>query len=66
MIPTAFRHSKSERVRGPQERVIAARYDAAISIPGLDGDGAGKACRRGGVQFGHERSDGLPLFFLER
>jgi hypothetical protein len=64
MIPTAFRHSKSERVRGPQERVIAARYDAAISIPGLDGDGARKASRRVDNQFGHQFLDGLSLVFL--
>jgi len=64
MIPTAFRHSKSARARRPPERVIEARYDAALSIPGLDGDGAGMASRRVGIQFGHQFPDGLSLVFL--
>ena len=65
MIPTAFRHSKSERVRGPQARVIEAREEAAISIPGLDGDGVGKASRGVGLQFGHQFPDGLSLLLLQ-
>ena len=54
----------SQQIRArplPQESGIYARYDAAKSIPGLDGDGAGKACWLAGAQFGKYFPDGLLL-----
>jgi hypothetical protein len=64
MIPTAFRHSKFERIRPATARGIEAAYFDTKEVPDLDGDGSGKACGRGGVQFGHQFADGLLLLLV--
>ena len=68
MIPTAFRHKQIEPVQTLGKAL--AKPTCSGTQHRLDGDGAGKACRFAGgvtsVYFGHQRSNGLFLFFVDR